>query len=195
MRNWKKTSQGSQTQLHSAMEPHEATLMRSLVQSLIDLLHDRAAQAPQDELATFTGLHTGNPQPPTDVTLGRLLPDFYRPEHDGQHNSLEKAADLNGALRSIYEPAIIDAKNTAALTLLNTLPENGGKIILGTAEAEAWLAAINDIRLALGAMLGINENTPDSLGAQHAMAAHMDVYQWLTVMQDSLVTTMMGTTT
>ena len=54
-----------------------------------------------------------------------------------------------------------------------------------------WLTALNDVRLALGAMLGISEDTPDQLPPDRPHAAHLDVYHWLTVIQELLVEAMM----
>lgn len=63
---------------------------------------------------------------------------------------------------------------------------------LSEEEAQSWIAAVNDIRLALGTMLGIGPETPDRLPAGHPMASHLDVYQWLTVLQEHLVLGLMG---
>ena len=43
------------------------------------------------------------------------------------------------------------------------------------------------MRLALGTMLDIGPNGPEQLPAGHPMAGHLDVYQWLTVLQEYLV--------
>jgi hypothetical protein len=59
-------------------------------------------------------------------------------------------------------------------------------------DAQAWVAAINDFRLALGTMLDIGSDGPDQLSADHPMAGHLDVYQWLTVLQEYLVLGLMG---
>ena len=41
--------------------------------------------------------------------MGRLLPDFFRPQTDHPAGS-GTAESLNGALRSLHEPEIIDAE-------------------------------------------------------------------------------------
>ena len=58
--------------------------------------------------------------------------------------------------------------------------------------ANAWIAAVNDLRLALGTMLDIRPDGPDRLPDDHPMAPHLDVYQWLTVLQEYLVLALMG---
>ena len=92
----------------------------------------------------------------------------------------------------MHEPAIIDTKRLAAQQLLNTLPEDGGKFELTEDAAHAWVAAVNDLRLALGTMLEIRPDGPDRLPDDHPLAPHLDVYQWLTVLQEYLVVALMG---
>ncbi len=76
--------------------------------------------------------------------------------------------------------------------MLDTLPENGGRFELTEEGANAWIAAVNDIRLSLGVMLDVGPEGPDRLPADHPLAAHLDVYQWLTVLQEYLVLVLMG---
>lgn len=112
------------------MDGHEASVLRSLVASVLGMLEDRSAQAPQDDLAELTGLRTGNSTPPEIPALERLLPDFHRPDADATVNPDDEAGDLNGALRSLHEPSIIDAKLAAGTVILRTVPEDGGKVVL-----------------------------------------------------------------
>ena len=98
----------------------------------------------------------------------------------------------NGALRSLHEPQIIDAKIAAAQRLIDTLPASGGPIELTEDDANSWIAAVNDIRLALGTILGVGPEGPERLPAGHPMTAHFEVYQWLTVLQEYLVLGLMG---
>ena len=110
--------------------------------------------------------------------------------------TLAWALPLGAALATAYSVSIgqgssIDAKLGAARVLLDTLPAGGGDFALTPDEAAAWLTSLNDVRLALGAMLGISEDTPEQLPPDHPHAAHLDVYHWLTVMQDLLVEALM----
>ena len=116
--------------------------------------------------------------------MRRLLPDFVKEQRQ------DEAA--NGALRSLHEPQIIDAKIAAAQRLIDTLPDGGGSVELTEDDANAWIGAVNDIRLALGTILGIGPDGPDGLPQGHPMAAHLEVYQWLTVLQEYLVLGLMG---
>ncbi len=190
MRKWKRLETADGPRFTSALEAHEAALLKSMATSVQEMLNDRQSSAPTDPLEQITGIRTGNTTPPPDATLQRLLPDFV---HDGAAGDGEPGgADDISALRSLHEPQIIDAKVAAAQRLLDTLPDGGGHLELTEDDANAWIAAVNDFRLALGTMLGIGPDTPDRLPAGHPMATHLDVYQWLTVLQEYLVLGLMG---
>ncbi|MFT4126994.1 MAG: DUF2017 domain-containing protein [Gordonia sp. (in: high G+C Gram-positive bacteria)] len=191
MRTWKRRGRGATMRICSNLDRHEVELLVAMVTSMSDLLAERDAAAPRDELAELTGIRTGHTTAPADLTLGRLLPDFHRPDQDRDLSAATVAADLNAALRSVNEPQIIEAKLAAAGTLLDSLPPTGGDIALTEDQALAWLTALNDVRLALGAMLGISEDTPDRYPDDHPHAGHLDVYHWLTVMQELLVESLM----
>ena len=191
MRKWKRVQGADGPRFRSALAAHEAELLSSLVKSLLGMLDDRQSSAPTDELAEITGIRTGNSVAPQDDTMKRLLPDFYRPATDDPAGSAT-AESLNSALRGLHEPAIIDAKHQAAQRLLDTIPAGGGKFELTEDDAQAWASAVNDLRLALGTMLDIGPDGPDQLPADHPMAGHLDVYQWLTVLQEYLVLSLIG---
>ncbi|MCB0950089.1 MAG: DUF2017 domain-containing protein [Mycobacterium sp.] len=191
MRKWKRVQGVDGPRFRSALAAHEAELLTNLVTSLLGMLEDRQASAPVDELAEITGIRTGNSVPPQDDTMMRLLPDFYRPGV-GDSAGVDVAESLNSALRGLHEPAIIDAKRQAAQRLLDTVPVGGGKFELTEDDAHRWAAAVNDVRLALGTMLDIGADGPDQLPADHPMAGHLDVYQWLTVLQEYLVLSLIG---
>lgn len=191
MRKWKRVDTADGARFRSAIAPHEAALLRSLATSVVGMLDERESSAPADELEAITGMRTGNSTPPEDDTMKRLLPDFYRPQTEHPAGS-SAAESLNSALRGLHEPDIIDAKREAAQTLLDTMPDQGGKFELSEDDAHAWAAAVNDMRLALGTMLAISPEGPDELPPDHPMAGHLDVYQWLTVLQEYLVLGLMG---
>jgi hypothetical protein len=191
VRKWKRIEGADGPRFRSALAAHEAGLLRSLVTSMLGMLDDRESSSPADELEAITGMKDGNSRPPEDETMKRLLPDFYRSQtdHPAGSGTLES---LNNALRSLHEPDIIDAKRQAAQRLLDTVPEGGGKFELNEADAHAWAAAVNDLRLALGTMLDIGPDSPERMPSGHPMAGHLDVYHWLTVLQEYLILGLMG---
>ncbi|CAJ1495601.1 DUF2017 domain-containing protein [[Mycobacterium] kokjensenii] len=200
MQKWKRVETDGGPRFRSALALHEAALLRNLVGSIVGMLDAREFSSPPDELEQITGMRAGNSRPPQDATTRRLLPDFYRPDGpdgpgvpDSPDTHAPVDADgLNSALRSLHEPAIIDAKREAAQQLLATVPESGGRFELTEEQANAWIAAVNDIRLALGTMLQIGPDGPEQLSAGDPMAGQLNVYQWLTVLQEYLVVALMG---
>ncbi|HEX3547745.1 MAG TPA: DUF2017 domain-containing protein [Mycobacterium sp.] len=186
MRKWKRIDTPDGPRFRSALAAHEAGLLQNLVTSMLGMLEERESSSPADELEELTGMRTGHSQPPQDDTMKRLLPDFYRSQTDHPAGS-GTAESLNSALRSLREPEIIDAKRQAAQRLLETVPDGGGKFELNEDDAHAWAAAVNDVRLALGTILDVGPDGPDRLPPEHPMAGHLDVYHWLTVLQEYLV--------
>ena len=74
--------------------------------------------------------------------------------------------------------------------MLATLPAEGGQVRLGPEDAQAWLRALNDVRLAIGTVLGITEDYEDELEAaswSDPRSAYLEIYHWLGYLQDSLV--------
>ncbi|EUA56340.1 ATP-dependent Clp protease adaptor ClpS family protein [Mycobacterium xenopi 4042] len=136
-----------------------------LVGSLIDMLDQRESSAPPDELEQITGMRTAIPAARRcdAATAAARLPPA------GRRRS-PRAESLNAALRSLHEPEIIDAKRVAAQQLLDTVPDDGGRFELTEQAANAWIAAVNDIRLALGTMLGISPDGPERLPDDHPLA-------------------------
>jgi Domain of unknown function (DUF2017) len=191
VRKWKRVDTAAGPRFRSAVEPHEAALLHNMATSVIGMLDDRESSSPRDELEEITGMRTGHSRPPEDATMGRLLPDFLRPQTPHPAGS-GTAESVNAALRSLHEPEIINAKREAAQRLLDTCPVGGGRFELTEDDANAWAAAVNDIRLALGTMLSVGPDGPDRLPARHPMAGHLDVYQWLTVLQEYLVLALLG---
>ena len=191
MRKWKRVETADGPRFRSALASHEAALLKNLATAMVGMLDERESSSPADELEEITGIKTGNSDPPKDPTLRRLLPDFFH--HDNNDPSAPDVADsLNAALRSLHEPEIIDAKRLAAQRLLDTVPVDGGRFELTEEDANAWVAAVNDVRLTLGVMLEVGQEGPERLPADHPLAVHFDVYQWLTVLQEYLVLVLMG---
>jgi len=191
VRKWKRVETRNGPRFKSALAPHEAALLRNLVNAMIGLLDERESSSPSDELEEITGIKTGHSQRPGDPTLGRLLPDFYRRDPNDPL-PLDASETLNSALRSLHEPDIIEAKRVAAQHLLDTVPQDGGRFELTEESANLWVAAVNDLRLTLGVMLEVGPQGPERLPPDHPLAAHFDVYQWLTVLQEYLVVVLMG---
>jgi len=176
MNGWKRSGRGERLRFTSGFSGEEARVLRGLFTEVRQMLSGRAAEQPEDELAALTGIRTGPTARPTDRVLARLLPDFTSEDQD-----------LAAGLRSLHEPALIEAKDAAAKLVLDTLPEAGGRVELDVDEADSWLAALNDVRLALGTALDVSEDMPDQFPDDDPRAPHLGIYHWVTFVQDSLV--------
>jgi hypothetical protein len=131
-----------------------------------------------EELAAAIGA-TGPTSPPEDPVLARLLPDAYRDDPEAA-----------GEFRRYTEQGLRSGKVAAAQTVLDTLPAGGGHVRLRPEDAQAWLRALNDVRLAIGTVLGITEDYEDEMEAASwadPRSAYFEVYHWLGYIQDSLV--------
>ncbi|MDT7718492.1 MAG: hypothetical protein QOH09_4484 [Pseudonocardiales bacterium] len=153
-----------------------------MVGQVREMLEARVAALPRDELAELTGITAGPTTPPADRVLARLLPDFHRED-----------ATLSGGLRALHEPELLAVKDGVAAVVLETCPARGGRIRLTDEQAQAWLSALNDVRLALGTVLEVTEDMPDELPADDPRAPHLVVYHWLTWVQESLIQALAGT--
>jgi hypothetical protein len=173
--------------LVGGFDRQEAALIRGLVRQVLEMLEVRAEEAPQDELADLTGIRTGPATAPDDPILSRLLPDFHRLDDDAPSQEDQNSA---AALRSLHEPELLDLKTGVAGVLLETCPPGGGDVRLSVEQADAWLAALNDVRLALGTALDVTEDMPDHLPADDPREPHLNIYHWLTWVQESLVQAM-----
>jgi Domain of unknown function (DUF2017) len=176
MNGWKRSGRGAKAKLSASLDGQEVALLRNLIAEVRQMLDGRSDDTPADELSVLTGIRTGPTSRPDDRVLARLLPDFTTED-----------PELAAGLRSLHEPALIEAKNAAAATVLETLPADGGKVELTPEQADAWLAALNDVRLALGTALDVSEDMPDELPPEDPRAPHLGVYHWLTFVQDALV--------
>jgi hypothetical protein len=169
------------------IDRQEAAVLRGLIGQIDEMLRSRQDDAPQDELAALTGIRTGATSAPDDPILSRLLPDFHRMDE-----ATDEDRDSAAALRSLHEPELLDLKTGVAGVVLDTCRPGGGLVKLSLEQADAWLSALNDVRLALGTTLGVSEEMPEDLPDDDPRAPHLGVYHWLTWMQESLVAAMTG---
>ena len=111
-----------------------------------------------------------------DPVLDRLLPAGHRSDP-------ELAADY----RDLTESSLRTGKADDLATVRAGLPLDGGTVRLDPEEAGAWLRTSNDLRLALGTRLDIQEDTepPEDLASEEGQ--QLAVYYWLTGLQGSLV--------
>jgi hypothetical protein len=163
----------------------QATIIRELVGQVAELIGTdlpgggQAPAAPEgDDLAAQLGVSQAAALP-DDPVLARLLPDAYQGDDEAARE-----------FRRYTEQGLRSAKVAAARTVLATLPPSGGKVRLTEPEAQAWLRALNDVRLALGVRLEITEEIQEEemeLSPEDPRTAYLWIYQWLAMLQESLI--------
>jgi hypothetical protein len=109
---------------------------------------------------------------PGDPSLRRLTPPAYDDEADEKgYRELMGAELLNGRVQA-----------------LELLAATAGNERLTAEEAEAWLRALNDLRLVLGTRLDVQENSLlDRIDSDDPDAAGLAVYAYLSWLQEQLV--------
>ena len=109
---------------------------------------------------------------PGDSSLERLFPPAYEDKRaEREYRRLMGAELLEGRRRA-----------------LDVLEATAGQEQLSSEEAEAWLTALNDLRLVLGTRLDVREDTfEDGLDLKDPRAPELAVYSYLTWLQDALV--------
>jgi hypothetical protein len=122
---------------------------------------------------------------PGDPVVERLFPDVY-PAHP----------DDSAEYRRLTEGELKTSKIDQAGAILATLPSSGGgEVKLDTESAEAWLRALNDVRLALGIRLEVHDETSLESELDDAVMRdptssrvfQLSVYAYLGYLQESLL--------
>jgi Domain of unknown function (DUF2017) len=177
------------------LPPGEATLLRTLVIPVLDLLGETGRPgeasrpgAPGDTADDLDRLlaeaveaveAAEAPSIPDDPVLARLLPDAYQDDPEAA-----------GEFRKYTESSLREAKKYFAQTLLDTLPPSGGRVRLTGDQARDWMRALNDVRLMFGVRLEVTEDFEEQLAAlapDDPKVAAFEVYGWLGAVQESLV--------
>jgi hypothetical protein len=177
------------------LPPGEATLLRTLVVPVLDLLGEAGGPGETGRQETPGGTADDldrllaeaveaaeaaeAPSIPDDPVLARLLPDAYQDDPEAA-----------GEFRKYTESSLREAKKYFAQTLLDTLPPSGGRVKLTGDQARDWMRALNDVRLMFGVRLEVTEDFEDQLAAlapDDPKVAAFEVYGWLGAVQESLV--------
>ncbi|HEY3883246.1 MAG TPA: DUF2017 domain-containing protein [Trebonia sp.] len=182
------------------LSPGEATLLRTLVVAVTELLTDPARPAPPPAASAVSAAGDGpaegadlfddlekmfnettaaHPEMPDDPVLARLLPDAYPDDPEAA-----------GEFRKYTESSLRESKKYFAQTLLETLPAKGGRVKLTADQARDWMRALNDVRLMFGVRLEVTEDYEDQLAGldpKDPRLAAFEVYGWLGAVQESLV--------
>ncbi|MEV0147321.1 MULTISPECIES: DUF2017 domain-containing protein [unclassified Nonomuraea] len=154
-------------------EAPEVAILRSLVSQVLGLVEP--GETGDDPLERALGIG-GRGQAPSDPVLARLFPSAY-----------EDAGDA-AEFRRYTEATLRDGKRADARTMLDTA--RPGRTELTPEQAQAWLRALNDVRLALGTKLEVTEEIHDEIATMSEDDPRYPAYvtyDWLTYLQDTLV--------
>ena len=156
----------------------ESEVLINLAGQIIELLSERADHGDEDPLAAMVGI-TSHDSPPDDEVLLRLLPNAYADGVD--------AAEF----RRYTESVLRNKKKAHAMSMRVLLKSaSDGGVELDHENANAWLGAINDIRLALGVRLKVEERSHDELellAPDDPLRGVYAVYTWLGWLQETLL--------
>ena len=152
----------------------EAQVLVHLLDELLELIGDDEGG---DPLQALVGMSDGPVERPTDPAVERLFPDAYRGDD-------EAATEF----RRYTQRDLRDGKRTAADRMRAALAGEQRRIVLDPEEAEAWLGALNDLRLTLGTRLDVTEDTDlRTVDTGDPRAYPLAVYSWLGYVQETLV--------
>ena len=147
------------------LEPYEVRVLRQVAAEVVALLTD--------------GFDRGDP------VVERLFPDVYP---DDPASTADLRHYIDGELKT--------AKIDQAGAILAVLPATGGtEVSLDDEAAEAWLRALNDVRLALGIRLEVRDDTDLEEELDEAVlrdptsprVGQLELYGYLGLLQQSLL--------
>ena len=160
----------------------EREVLLNLAEQIIELLAERVDQHNEDPLAAMVGI-TVHDTPPEDEVLLRLLPNAYADQVDASE------------FRRYTESTLRQKKQAHAMAMrMHIKAAVDGVVELDHDSANAWLGAMNDVRLALGVRLKVDTNTQQDLellAPDDPMRGVYAVYSWLGWLQESLIDALM----
>jgi len=160
----------------------EREVLINLVEQIIELLGERTDNHVDDPLAAMVGITTHD-SPPEDEVLLRLLPNAYADQVD--------AAEFRRYTESTLRAKKYGHSMSMRITLKSAID---GIIEVDHDGANDWLGAMNDIRLALGVRLKVEQTSHEELellAPDDPMRGVYAVYSWLGWLQESLIIALM----
>jgi hypothetical protein len=184
-----------------ALDDVEISIIRSLAVQLLELIGPGPAEdAPDDPLAELFA--DGPSEPPSDPVLKRLFPDAYGdPEGTPGPEEAEEQRAYSAEFRRYTENDLRAGKRDNALAVIRSLDalapagKKDAVLKLSPAESQQWLAALNDLRLAIGSRLEITDEDDTDLlyrlPDEDPRKPMVMAYLWLGGLQETLVNTLM----
>jgi hypothetical protein len=183
-----------------ALDDVEISIIRSLAVQLLELIGPGPAEDAQgDPLAELFA--EGPSEPPADPVLRRLFPDAYGdPEKTpASPREAEEQRAYSAEFRRYTENDLRAGKRENALAVirsLDALSGDGGAVLkLSAEQSRQWLSSLNDLRLAIGSRLEIDDEDDTDLlyrlPDEDPRKPMVMAYLWLGGLQETLVSTLM----
>lgn len=187
-----------------ALDEVEISILRSLTVQLLELIGPgEGPEGDEDPLNAL--LSEGPSEPPEDPALARLFPDAYGGGPDAPPGS-EEERRASAEFRRFTENDLRARKREDGLAVVRALDSlspdpsngrggNGGAVLtLKPEESRQWLGALNDLRLAIGTRLEVEDDDDSSelysLPDEDPRKPMVMAYLWLGGLQESLVETL-----
>ncbi|TNM34554.1 DUF2017 domain-containing protein [Streptomyces sedi] len=183
-----------------ALDDGELSVIRSLTVQLLELIGpDQHEDEDADPLQALFA--EGPSEPPRDPALARLFPDAYgAPGAPADEAAVTRSAEF----RRYTENELRTQKRERLLAMVHALDEARGAprdregnavLTLDRAASDGWLGGLNDLRLVIGARLGIDdESTTEKLfdlPDEDPRKAMVIAFLWLGSLQETLVDTLL----
>jgi hypothetical protein len=147
---------------------------------------------------------------PAEVELIRELPDQLRALYQGDHDDRARRRlfprayldpteeEAESEWEELVHPGLLEARLDALTRVTDSIasaePARRDRVVvrLQPEDVQAWLAVLNDARLALGARIGVTDDTDlAQLEPTSPEAPAVAAYAWLTYLEGELVDTLL----
>ena len=161
------------------LDASEVPILRQTAVEVLEIITDRhAGSGGDDPLALMVGIST-NDRLPENPVLARLFPDAYEDEQSARE------------FRRYTDSPLHQKKEQAIVSVLTSLPDSGqANIDLDLSDIDEWMRAINDLRLALGVVLEVDENYDErfaAIGEDNKLFITVQIFYWLGWLQQNLI--------
>ena len=171
--------------IRATLDDDALVMLQLVMTEVVEIVQpEEAPPAPADQawaaelgLGDLADADGETPHTPRHPVLARLFPDGYRDDPEAA-----------GDFRRYTEGELRSAKLENATLLLLSLPDDAGDVLLDERTTQAWLAGINDGRLALGTALGVEAETDYSaVDVDSVDGQRLIIYDWLGRIQGALL--------
>jgi hypothetical protein len=161
------------------LDETESPILRQTATEVLEILASGDSSAVSDDpLAQMVGISTNDTLPENPI-LARLFPNAYEDDQ------------LAREFRRYTEAPLHATKQLAITNLLSSLPLIGeASVELDFDGIDEWMRAINDLRLALGVALNVDEDAEErfaELGETDPTVFTYQVFNWLGWLLENLI--------